>query len=577
MDAQDTITPSLETALKFHQAGQLDAAMDAYQTILETQRNHPDALQLLGIAAGQSGDLALSRACFERALANRPEDSALMGNFATLLKKLGENTQAEKLFQQSIKLDPSNPATLNNLGALQFQEGKLEAAKISFKNALKLKPDYADAHFNLACTQQKMDHQAKAIESFKACLQYEPQHDGAHHQLGLVAQLNDEIDQATAHFMACIKTNPQHATALQNLGAIMLKDNKQQDALNYFKRAVEADPSHPEAHHNLASLYLHQGQLALALKHYMAVLDQQQDLDTYYNIATTLMHLDRHNDALDYFKSALKIDPKHLNTHLNMAAVYLKKRERMPAIEHYQTVLTLEPDNQEVQYLLAALGNTPDVDYSAAPNAYVEHLFDQYAGHFDTHLNKFLDYQVPAQIEAVMAKRLALPQSAHLKILDLGCGTGLCGLKLKPWAIELIGIDLSQKMLDKAKEKSIYHQLECLDLLSALNQFQDNDLIIAGDVLPYLGKLDSIFEAVNGALRKNGHFVFTVEAFTLDTEEGNKDYTLQASARFAHRQSYIEQALQTAGLKLISLQSIRLREDAGQSIMGYLVCCGGGK
>lgn len=51
----------------------------------------------------------------------------------------------------------------------------------------------------------------------------------------------------------------------------------------------------------------------------------------------------------------------------------------------------------------------------------------------------------------------------NLKLLDLGCGTGLVGeiLKEKYGFDNLVGLDVSEDMLEKAKEKGIYKKLIC--------------------------------------------------------------------------------------------------------------------
>ena len=51
----------------------------------------------------------------------------------------------------------------------------------------------------------------------------------------------------------------------------------------------------------------------------------------------------------------------------------------------------------------------------------------------------------------------------NLKLLDLGCGTGLLGqtLKKKFGFVSLVGLDVSEDMLEKAKEKGVYNKLIC--------------------------------------------------------------------------------------------------------------------
>ena len=56
------------------------------------------------------------------------------------------------------------------------------------------------------------------------------------------------------------------------------------------------------------------------------------------------------------------------------------------------------------------------------------------------------------------ARTIGPPQPVY-DILDAGCGTGLCGVLLKPLARSLTGVDLSASMLKKAKQRGIYDRL----------------------------------------------------------------------------------------------------------------------
>lgn len=564
------IQATLNAALTKHQSGDLDGAIEAYQDILSKQHAHPAALQLLGIAVGQSGDLATARTCFEHALANTPNDPSLLGNYATVLKQLGEFTLAGEHFQKVIKLDPKNPVLANNYGALLMKQAQFEQAKEQFTHAVALKPDYADALFNLGCVEQKLDHQEEAKTHFEHCLKIDNTYEGAHNQLAQFAQAAGDNVLAIQHFKACIAINPDHADAQQNLGVLILKQGDEAYAKRCFERALQADPHHPEAHHNLASLALRSGDIQLALKHFLNAHEQMQTLESTYNVAVCLMDLERHTDAIDYFEAALKINPKHINSLLNLAAVYLRQYDHEAAAKQYQSVLRIQPNNRGVQYLLAALGKADSSTHHRAPSDYVEGLFDHYANHFDQHLQSILGYQVPNHLREVIAKRLAIEPEQQWTILDLGCGTGLCGEALSPWAHQLLGVDLSKAMLNQAQKKQCYNQLMQGEILEALARCIDNDLVMAGDVLPYLGDLQPLFQAVVGALKPQGYWLFTVEHCPAE-EATDTGYVLRPTARFAHPEHYVRHLLKENGFNVLAYTIHVLRTDAQSPIKGAVI------
>ena len=105
---------------------------------------------------------------------------------------------------------------------------------------------------------------------------------------------------------------------------------------------------------------------------------------------------------------------------------------------------------------------------------------------------------------------LVMPGRDKLRVLDLGCGTGLAGLLFKPCAARLTGIDLSPAMIEKARARDVYDSLIVGDIETAL--IGEYDLILAADTLVYLGDLRPVFAAVADHLAPGGFFLFTTEA-----------------------------------------------------------------
>src|SRR5262249_24223784 len=130
------------------------------------------------------------------------------------------------------------------------------------------------------------------------------------------------------------------------------------------------------------------------------------------------------------------------------------------------------------------------------PAGYVEELFDRYASYFDKHLISDLKYSVPGEIRDALLSvaRSAVPWRG----LDLGCGTGLVGEAIAIHARELVGVDLSAKMLERARERNCYTRLLCSDLLAALDAEPacKHDVVTAGDVLVYVGNLDRVIPSI---------------------------------------------------------------------------------
>src|SRR5258708_39515592 len=103
---------------------------------------------------------------------------------------------------------------------------------------------------------------------------------------------------------------------------------------------------------------------------------------------------------------------------------------------------------------------------SAMPGCYVRVLFDQYTPKFEKALVGDLGYRGPALLfKAVLAARQAVRKPAFFKrAIDLGCGTGLAAGAFASGVDHFIGIDLSPRMIERARATGLYSQLEAADL-----------------------------------------------------------------------------------------------------------------
>lgn len=234
------------------------------------------------------------------------------------------------------------------------------------------------------------------------------------------------------------------------------------------------------------------------------------------------------------------------------------------AIAAYREALALDPaDPGGVAVRLAALGADPVP--VAAPPAYVEMLFDQHAESFEAILVDALDYDVPALIRQ---KLDTLGLTPFTRMLDLGCGTGLAAEKLRDAVTEIIGIDLSEAMVDIAEQKDVYEGLYSGEVVDFLfdNDEAPFDLITAADVLPYLGAVENLFAGVAAMLTPQGVFAFSTEML-----RGAGTYAVGPNRRFLHAEPYLHDALSAAGFTVLSVDEINVRNEEGAPSPGHLV------
>ncbi|EJF88833.1 methyltransferase domain-containing protein [Bartonella tamiae] len=263
----------------------------------------------------------------------------------------------------------------------------------------------------------------------------------------------------------------------------------------------------------------------------------------------------------------MKIDEKKLEHFYNLGLKYEKTGNFDGAVEAYQQALKIDPnDHGGIAIRLASMkrGEIPET----APRAYISTLFDQTAELFDYILVDQLDYDVPFLLRKTFEK--ILPEHQFEKLLDLGCGTGLSGEAFSDNVKEKVGVDLSQKMIEIAHEKGDYNKLYVGDVVEFVSKNKDiHDLIVATDVLPYIGKLEFFFKDISYLLSAGGYFGFSTEKLTFDTESV-KTYSIGAYQRYAHNENYIFEQLSINKLKCVYFDTIIVRKEQGKPVEGQL-------
>jgi predicted TPR repeat methyltransferase len=266
--------------------------------------------------------------------------------------------------------------------------------------------------------------------------------------------------------------------------------------------------------------------------------------------------------ATESLLAALELTPGWALGWFQLGEFYDAAGDMASAIVAWRTALALDPADHSGASLKLALAESAG-GKPVPPSAFVEALFDQYAEKFDHALVETLGYRVPE----LLADAIGVARPGRFRLaLDLGCGTGLMGERLRPSCDRLEGFDISAEMLRKARAKGIYDRLEKADLQEFSYDGPKADLVTAADVFMYVGALEGVVKTVAGLLAEDGLFAFSAEK--LDAADG---FALQPSRRYAHAEAYVRRMLKDAGLKVVSLEERVIRQDRNEPVMGLIV------
>jgi predicted TPR repeat methyltransferase len=199
---------------------------------------------------------------------------------------------------------------------------------------------------------------------------------------------------------------------------------------------------------------------------------------------------------------------------------------------------------------------------------YVTALFDQYAPKFEAALVDDLGYRGPALLlAAVLGARAALGlPPAFARVIDLGCGTGLAARAFASVAGDIVGIDLSPRMIERARLTGLYAELDVAEIVEGLARRPDAsaDLILAADVMVYVHDMAPLLAEVVRVLAPGGLFAFTLES------HAGEGVVLGEGLRYAYSAAGARALIEGAGLMLERLEPASSRTESGAQVPGLV-------
>ncbi|WP_319410076.1 tetratricopeptide repeat protein [uncultured Desulfosarcina sp.] len=425
--------------------------------------------------------------------------------------------------------------TIENAFSLAFklhQGGNVDEAEMLYGRIIESVPNHLDAlHFyGVLCHQQQRKQEAAQL--IGRIIEIDPKNADAHNNLGNVLEGMGRVHDAEICYRQAIALNPGHAQAFNNLGVVLMARKAVDEALDVYGQAIHISP---------------------------------ETADYRYNLGNALRKCERIDDAVAAYHSAVELDATHVGAWQGLSRTLIKSDRKGEAKQVFDAWLEKDPENPIALYLQAScMGKGAP---SRAPDAFVQKTFDDLADSFDEHLQGNLDYRAPPLLIEALAN--ALPQPAgSLNILDAGCGTGLCGPLLKPYASHLVGVDLSAGMLTRAKGVIAYDEIIQAELTEFLTGKADCfDAIVSADTLCYFGDLEPVLKRAAGALQDRGVMAFTLE----DAGQEIEGWQLNPHGRYAHTGAYVEHILGVCGFDIQIKKSVILRNEGGQPVKGHLV------
>lgn len=413
-------------------------------------------------------------------------------------------------------------------------------------------------------------HQAKYLDEaeaiYRMILAQMPDNPDALHFLGLLMYHRGDRDQAIELMNKAIAIFPEYADAYNNLGNLYNVNGEFEQAAEHYRKALEINPGNVSAHNNLGIVLKHLTDYEQAAAAFLKAIElMPENAELYQNLGGVYRRHGNFDESAKAYRKAISLRGYNARDYESLCRTHYLQGDFDKVVEVLTEWLERDPENPLALHRMSAMTGKDVPD--RASDDYVSQTFDSFAESFDKVLSG-LQYKAPSWVLSAVERLFGEPE-AGLAILDAGCGTGLCGPLVAPYAGELVGVDLSAKMLELANNRGCYTRLELAELTAYIAAHPGSfDLIISADTLVYFGDLDPIAQAMAEALTPGGTVVFTLESAERESETG---YRINPHGRFAHTEGYIRETLARAGMRAILCDRVMLRYEAGKPVDGFLI------
>lgn len=224
--------------------GRIEAAVNAYETVVDAVPNNLEAHYRLALGLAMSGDLEAALEAAESAITADPFASDGWAIRAMVLDWSGRYGEAIASALRAIELNGDNARAYAFLAEAYKDMGQADLAQQTIERALEMNPDSFEALRVAGWIAWELDFDTEtAHDYFSQAFDAAPNMPYLAIDLAQINYATEETEEAIGILRDVLDSNPQNSRALFELGRIYftgLGDPNQ--ALDYLVRCVEANP-----------------------------------------------------------------------------------------------------------------------------------------------------------------------------------------------------------------------------------------------------------------------------------------------------------------------------------------------
>jgi tetratricopeptide (TPR) repeat protein len=336
----------LRQAEDFLRRGQFGAAAQLCRNLPAADRKQPAALQLLGAALAQNGELSEAEAVFRELLESNPRSASLHSSLGNVALLKGDAAAAERSYRAALEQSPGQAEIHFNLARALKAQDRLFEALAALNKAVELKPLYAEALAQSGVVLMAMNNLTPAVDAFTRALALRENLFEAHYNLGLAYERLDRLNEAKLSLARAASLNDRSSDAFFALGRTLHRLQQRELATSALARSAALKPDHAEAHGLLATVFLEDGWTTAAMDEIgKAIRLDPGNAEFHITHGRVLAELNRLEEAEAANRRAVELAPESMQALGALGRSYLSVGRTAEARAVFERQLALHMDD----------------------------------------------------------------------------------------------------------------------------------------------------------------------------------------------------------------------------------------
>lgn len=256
---QGNVAIEFQRAVQLQQQGQLDAAANACQKVVDQVPQEPDPLHLLGLIRKQQGQFAEAERLLRASIEKAPARAHFHGNFGNLLAGLGRHADAERAYRQALLLDPRFRAARLGLARVLNEAGIHHAAETEARALLTDNASDPEALSVLGIALAGQARYDEAEKAYRAALELAPGYGAARHNLGAMLAKTERIEESLVELELAKDAGVTGVEIEFNTASALMKLYRFDEGEKLLATSVAATPTYADAQKLLAQFRFMRG------------------------------------------------------------------------------------------------------------------------------------------------------------------------------------------------------------------------------------------------------------------------------------------------------------------------------